>query len=99
MQPEEMSGGVPGRETSAEAGNAPDSWVGRRVEAVIVTPVNPDQPRFSSSLTAFTYTRVLEAVSDQGILASFSSEPEGVAPSTFYPWGAILSIRLAEEHL
>lgn len=99
MQPEEMSGGVPNGETSAETGNAPDSWVGRRVEAVIVRPVNPDQPRFSTSLTAFTYTGVLEAVGDRGILASFSSEPQVVAPSTFYPWAAILSIRLAEEHL
>jgi hypothetical protein len=97
MQPEDMSGGVPGIETDAEVGNVPDSWVEKRVEAVIVRPVNPDQPGYSTSLTALTYTGVLEAVGDRGIMASLSSETEVLSPSTFYPWGAILSIRLAQE--
>jgi hypothetical protein len=47
MQPEDLSGSVPAGEE-----RIPDSWVGRRVEAVVVRPVNPDQPGFSTSLTA-----------------------------------------------
>jgi hypothetical protein len=50
MQPEDVSGGVPPGEEGI-----PDSWVGRRVEAVVVRPVNPDQPAYSTSLTALTF--------------------------------------------
>jgi hypothetical protein len=88
MQPEDMSGGLPARDaTNAEAGRIPDSWVGRRVEAVVVRPVNPDQPGFSTSLTALTYEGLLEVVNDRGVVASLSSEVEVLAASTFYPWG------------
>ena len=90
MQPEDLSGGVP-------AERIPDSWVGRRVEAVVIRPVNPDQPAYSTSLTALTYEGVLEEVNDRGIVASLSSEAEILAASTFYPWGAVLSLRLTEE--
>ncbi len=92
MRPEDLSGGVP-----AGAERIPDSWVGRRVEAVVVRPVNPDQPAYSTSLTALTYEGILEEVNDRGIVASLSSEAEMLAASTFYPWGAILSLRLTEE--
>ena len=90
MQPEDLSGGVP-------AERIPDSWIGRRVEAVVIRPVNPDQPAYSTSLTALTYEGVLEEVNDRGIVASLSSEAEILAASTFYPWGAVLSLRLTEE--
>ena len=90
MQPEDLSGGVP-------AERIPDSWIGRRVEAVVVRPVNPDQPAYSTSLTALTYEGVLEEVNDRGIVTSLSSEAEILAASTFYPWGAVLSLRLTEE--
>jgi hypothetical protein len=63
------------------------------VEAVVVRPVNPDQPAYSTSLTALTYEGLLEEVNDRGIVASLSSEAE----SSFYPWAAILSLRLTEE--
>ena len=98
MQPEDTSGGVPARkaDTTGEQ-RLPDTWVGRRVEAVVIRPVNPDQPKFSTSLTALTFEGLLEGVNDWGILASFSSEVEVLAPSTFFPWGAVLSLRLAEE--
>ena len=43
----------------------PDSWVGQRVEAVVVRPVNPDQPAYTTSLTALTYEGVLEEVNDR----------------------------------
>ncbi|MCA1719270.1 MAG: hypothetical protein LC781_21420 [Actinobacteria bacterium] len=79
-----------------DAQSVPDSWVGRRVEAVVVRPVNPDQPGFSTSLTALTYEGVLEEVNDRGIVASLSSEAEVLAANTFYPWGAVLSLRLTE---
>jgi hypothetical protein len=92
MQPEGVSGGVPPGED-----RTPDSWVGHRVEAVVVRPVNPDQPAYSTSLTALTYEGWLEEVNDRGIVASLSSEAEVLAPSTFYPWGAVLSLRLTEE--
>jgi hypothetical protein len=92
MQPEDLCGGVPAREQGI-----PDSWVGRRVEAVVVRPVNPDQPAYSTSLTALTYEGLLEEVNDRGIVASLSSEAEMLAASTFYPWGAVLSLRLIEE--
>jgi hypothetical protein len=98
MQPEDMSGGLPARDaTNAEAGRKPDSWVGRRVEVVVVRPVNPDQPGFSSSLTALTYEGLLEEANDRGVVASLSSEIEVLSASTFYPWGAVLSMRLTED--
>jgi hypothetical protein len=92
VQPEDLSGGVPAAE-----GRVPHSWVGWRVEAVVVRPVNPDQPGYSTSLTALTYEGLLEEVNDRGIVASLSSEVEMLAASTFYPWGAVLSLRLTEE--
>jgi hypothetical protein len=92
MRPEDMSGGVP-----AGAQRIPDSWVGRRVEAVVVRPVNPEQPAYSTSLTALSYAGLLEEVNDRGIVASLSSETEMLAPGTFFPWGAVLSMRLTEE--
>jgi hypothetical protein len=92
MQSEDLSGGVPAGEQ-----RIPDSWVGQRIEAVIVRPVNPDQPAYSTSLTALTYEGLLEEVNDRGIVASLSSEAEMLAASTFYPWGAVLSLRLTEE--
>jgi hypothetical protein len=91
MQPEDLSGGAPAGEK-----RIPDSWVGRRVEAVVVRPVNPDQPAYSTSLTALTYEGLLEQINDRGIVASLSSEAEMLAASTFYPWGAVLSLRLSE---
>ncbi len=92
MQPGDISGGVPPGEE-----RTPDSWVGRRVEAVVVRPVNPDQPAYSTSLTALTYEGLLEEANDRGIVASLSSEAEVLAASTFYPWSAILSLRITEE--
>ena len=98
MQPEDMSGGAPARGvTKAGEERIPDSWVGRQVEAVVVRPVNPDQPAYSTSLTALTYKGLLEEVNDRGIVASFSSEIEVLAANTFYPWAAVLSIRLIED--
>jgi hypothetical protein len=92
VQPGDISGGVPPSEE-----RTPDSWVGRRVEAVVVRPVNPDQPAYSTSLTALTYEGLLEEVNDRGLVASLSSEAEMLAASTFYPWSAVLSLRLTEE--
>jgi hypothetical protein len=92
VQPGDISGGVPPSEE-----RTPDSWVGRRIEAVVVRPVNPDQPAYSTSLTALTYEGLLEEVNDRGIVASLSSEAEMLAASTFYPWSAVLSLRLTEE--
>jgi hypothetical protein len=93
MQPEDMSGGLPPREEEP----TPGSWVGYRVEAVVVRPINPDQPAYSTSLRALTYEGLLEEVNDRGVVASLSSEAEVLAASTFFPWGAILSLRLAED--
>ena len=98
MQPEDMSGGIPARGAiNAEEKRIPGSWVGRRVEAVVIRPVNPDQPAYSTSLTGLTYEGLLEEVDDRGVVASLSSEVEVLAASTFYPWSAILSLRLTEE--
>jgi hypothetical protein len=92
VQPEDISGGVPPAEE-----RIPDSWVGRRVEAVVVRPINPDQPAYSTSLTALTYEGLLEEVNDRGIVASLSSEAEMLAAGTFYPWSAVLSLRIIAE--
>ena len=67
------------------------------MEAVVVRPVNPDQPAYSTSLTALSYEGLLEEINDRGIVASLSSEAEMLAASTCYPWGAVLSLRIAEE--
>jgi hypothetical protein len=92
MRPQDISGGLPPGEQ-----RTPDSWVGRRVEAVVVRPVNPDQPAYSTSLTALSYEGLLEEVNDRGIVASLSSEAEELGASTFYPWGALLSLRITGE--
>jgi hypothetical protein len=84
------------KEAEMDTQSVPDSWVGRRVEAVVVRPINPDQPGFSTSLTALTYEGLLEEVNDRGIVASLSSEAEVLAANTFYPWGGVLSLRLIE---
>jgi hypothetical protein len=75
-----------------------DTWVGQRVEAVILRPWGMTDPQWgtptSRSLTAWQDVGVIERVDDLGILASFEDkgEPE---PTTFYPWGAVLSFRPA----
>jgi hypothetical protein len=100
MQPEDVSGGLPvGDEGKVGQDRGLDSWVGRRVEVVLVRPINPDQPKFSTSLTAFTYKGLLEQVLEHGILASVSSDYEMLAANTFYPWGSVLSMRLAEDQV
>ena len=98
MQPEDVSRGVPvGDAVDAGQDRAPDSWVGQRVEVVVIRPINPDQPKFSTSLTAFTFEGSLEQVNQRGILASLSSDFEMLAAHTFYPWGSVLSMRLADD--
>ena len=81
MQPEDMRGDVPASDV-ANTGEIriPDTWVGRRVEAVVVRPVNPDQPGYSTSLTAFAYEGVLEEVNDQRCHPGRRCSPR--APST-----------------
>ncbi len=64
MQPEDVG-------VSLGEGRIPDSWVGRRVEAS--RPVNPDQPAYSTSLTALTCEGLLEEVDDRDIVGSLSS--------------------------
>jgi hypothetical protein len=72
-------------EDDVDVERVPDSWIGRRVETVVVRPVYPDQTRYSASLTALPFEGLLEKVNDRGIVASFSSEPEVLAAGTFYP--------------
>ena len=56
MQPEKISVDVPARDaTRARQERLPDSRVGQRVEAVVVKPVNLDQPGYSTSLSASIY--------------------------------------------
>ncbi len=76
----------------------PQSWVGRRVEALIVhawgmsgqygVPTN-------RSLTAGVKEGVLEEVNDLGIVATFKQEV-GPTFSEFYPWSAVLRLRPLE---
>lgn len=68
------------------------------MEAVVVNPVNPDQPGSSISLTALLYEGSLEEVNERGIVESFTSEIEVLAANTFYPWAAGLFTRLIETN-
>lgn len=64
----------------------PRSWVGRRVEALILSP-------WGGALTAWTEEGTLEYVTDLGIVASLEQEDEPTA-GAFYPWSAVLRLRL-----
>ncbi len=67
------------------------------MEAVVVWPVNTDQPAYSNPLTTLTFEGLLEEVSDRGIVASLPSEAKMLAASAFYSWGAPFSSRNTEE--
>lgn len=78
----------------------PYSWVGRQVEALIIQPEGTTrrggQISYSSKLSAWGERGRLEDVTDHGIVATFEEE-EGEPPaSAFYPWGAVLQLRLRE---
>ncbi len=94
MNPEDMSGGAgpPGGEEQI-----PESWVGRRVTALVVRPHYGQYG--PTGLTAWTYVGVLEDANRHGILASVSDPEDEEEPAVrrFYPWGAVLSLELEGE--
>ncbi len=55
MQPEDMHDSTGKQAINAEQQRILDLRAGRRVEAVVVRPINPGQPAYSASLTALTY--------------------------------------------
>jgi hypothetical protein len=88
------------------ASGPPYDWVGRRVEALIVEgaiyddAVEQDTVR-PARLIAMHRAGTLEAVNALGIVASLAYagryEVEEHEPiSTFYPWSAVLSLRLQD---
>jgi hypothetical protein len=80
----------------------PRGWVGRRVEALIISPWGKTESQFGAptdrSLTAWPEVGLLEDVTQLGIVASFEQEdaPGETAVSAFYPWSAVLRLRLQE---
>jgi len=80
----------------------PRSWVGQRVEAGILEAEGLDQYGLARGLTEQYRTGTLEAVNDLGIVATLelateddNDEEEGEAVGTFYPWAAVLWLRVA----
>ena len=74
----------------------PYAWVGQRVEALVIQPWGKSDTYgipSSRSLTAWIKTGLLESVNDLGIVATFE-EGDEPALSAFYPWNAVLSLRV-----
>jgi hypothetical protein len=80
----------------------PRGWVGRRIEALIVSPWGKTDSQFGAptnrSLTAWAEVGVLEDVTQLGIVASFEEEGDSddSSGSAFYPWSAVLRLRPLE---
>jgi hypothetical protein len=78
-------------EPTQEKGDAmiPQEWLGKRVEVDLVRP--------GATLTGATYRGTLNAVTDLGIVASLSTDPQlgSEERERFYPWSAVLSIDLS----
>jgi len=74
----------------------PYSWQGRQVVASIVEAGGYNQNHVPYPLEAPEQTGTLEKVSELGILASLVADPEDEAVSTFYPWSAVLYLRLQD---
>ena len=81
---------------------APRSWVGQRVEMGLLEAERLDEYNLPQGLTEQYRDGMLEAVNDLGIVASLSivasldlgPEDEEKPTSTFYPWSAVLWLRL-----
>ncbi len=69
----------------------PDSWEGRRIEALIMQVGGGDSMGIGRRLFAYAETGTLEGVYEHGITATFDDE----GYSAFYPWSAILRMRVA----
>jgi hypothetical protein len=77
----------------------PNSWVGQQVEALIIHPTHTSPYGVPTGLSATYHSGTLEAVNELGMVASlvFDPEDEEEGPvSMFYPWSAVLGLRLAE---
>ena len=74
----------------------PYSWIGQRVEVGILEAERHDSYNVPHALTEHYRVGTLETVNDLGIVASleYGSEDEEEPASTFYPWGAVLWLRL-----
>ena len=71
----------------------PYSWEGRRVVASILVTGGYSEPSYTPyPLQAPEQAGTLEKVTELGTLASLEDDPE----STFYPWSAVLSMRLED---
>ena len=77
----------------------PYSWIGQRVEVGILEAERHDSYNVPHALTEHYRIGTLETVNDLGIVASleYGSEDEEEPTSTFYPWGAVLWLRLPLE--
>lgn len=77
-----------------EDGPTPNAWLGMLVEILMVSADVP-QPgiRGPGSLTARWESGILNEVNDRGIVASLSGDWND--PETFFPWSAILRMRVA----
>jgi hypothetical protein len=89
----EEAGGVQNR--------VPDSWVGQQVEAQILQSGGYTGDGVPRPIIALYRIGTLEDVNELGMLASLSYDPddeeEEQTISAFYPWGAVLWLRLVEE--
>jgi hypothetical protein len=76
-----------------EVRQIPYCWEGRRVVASILESGGYSETTYAPfPLLAPEHTGTLEQVTKLGIVASLEEEPA----STFYPWSAVLSMRLEE---
>ena len=81
---------------------APRSWVGQQVEMGLLEAERLDEYNLPHGLKEQYRDGMLEAVNDLGIVASLSivasldlgPEDEEKPTSTFYPWSAVLWLRL-----
>jgi hypothetical protein len=73
----------------------PYSWEGRQVVASIVEAGGSNPHTYAPyPLEAPERTGILEKVTELGILASLETGTEEEDVSIFYPWGAVLHLRL-----
>lgn len=80
-----------------EDNQIPDAWVGQPVRVLLLRPGGYRSNFQPLPMRGSEYEAVLEAVNDRGMVATVDfgvdEQPE---PGVFYPWGAVLSMQLAE---
>ena len=88
-------------DAGVDTGQTPDAWLGMLVEILLVTAYPGDEEYRPGPLTAEWESGILNEVNDRGIVAALSGDGddpqtlEGNDPQTFFPWSAVLRMRVA----